>query len=176
MIDLKATNSGDIELRRNRTYPDMKIEFFVSEQPACRLRFLQGKESREDVLPLSTMKISFRTKHQAASNGKTAILLEKEAEIKQRIMLCLRTENGDIATKPDFGSNIVLMKHRDIRSREVQQELKDIVLATVSGILEEPEVTVVPERYEGDFYCQNINIYIFNAGKLVYQFGIRGDA
>lgn len=176
MIDLQATNNGDIMLRRNKTYTDMKIQFFVSEHPACRLRFLQGKESREQEVPLSMMKISFRTKHQTASNEKTAILLEKEAEIRQRIILCLRTEHGDIAAKPDFGSNIVSMKHRDIRSCEVQQELKDIVMTTVSGILETPEVMVVPERYEGDFYCQNINIYIFNAGKLIYQFGMRGDA
>lgn len=174
MIDLKITNNGDLELCRNKMYPDMRIRFFVSPYPGLRLRFLQGEEFKEKTVPAGTAKISFRTKRLPAYKGISVPLITKRKEIRQRIMVRLRTEYGDIVTKPDFGSEIVTLKHKDINSEEVQQMLHDIVLDQVSDILKNPGVTVVPEKYDGDFYCQNLNIYIFDDKKLIYQFGIRG--
>lgn len=172
MIDFKINNKGDIVLDKTQKLPRMKMCFFTSRFPAMKISFLQGNESQSKPVANNQMRIRFNTRQDAFSNGKVASLARDREEIEQRIIIALRTEYGDIMTKPDFGSTIFQVKHKDMYSKETQQRLHDIVLQQSRDILEEPSVYIKAEEYDGIFYCQNINIYIFENNKLLYKFSI----
>ena len=172
MIDFKINNKGDLVLADNKIFPRMRLDFFASQFPAIRVSFLQGNEETGKKPAGTQCMIRFNTRSQEFTNGKVTRVVLSDEEIKQRIMIALRTEYGDIITKPEFGSNVFRVKHLDINSPQVQRQLEDAIMDEIKDILEEPSVLVKPEYYEGNFFCQNINAYIFDNEKLVYKFSV----
>ena len=174
MIDFKISNSGDLVLHNSEVFQRMKVSFAASEYPVARVTFLQEGEAR-DQKPVGTqLLIRFHTREKAFSDGKSVSIINEVEEIRQRIMFALRTEYGDIITKKDFGSEVFRAKHLDINSAAVQKQIEDAVLIAINGILEEPNVIVKPEYYDGTFFCQNINIYVLDGNSIVYDFNITG--
>ena len=172
MVDFKISNSGDIVLANSRQFPRMRVDFVASTFPAMRIQFLQDAEEYNRQPEAMQCLVRFHTKSRDLSNGSLVVIVSDEEEIQQRILLALRTEYGDIITKPDFGSNVFRIKHLDIQSSTVQRQLEDAILAEIQDILDDPGVVVKPEKYDGVFYCQNINAYIYDGDELVYEFSI----
>lgn len=172
MIDLEINNSGDLVLDDNKIFPQLRLDFVVSKFPTARVRFLQGNESSSAKATSGGALIRFHIETAKGSDGKTAATLSERDALRQLVEVRLRTERGDIVTNSDFGSKIAYVKHEDINSKTTQDELKAIVLDEIADILEDPTVVVKPEQCEGTFYCQNINIYIFDGGKLLYKFSL----
>lgn len=159
-------------LANSKKYPRMRLDFFASQFPVMRISFLQGNESKR-IKPTGTQcAIRFKTNTNSYTSGTTSSVLTGTDELRQRIMIALRTEYGDVATKPEFGSEIFRVRHLDINSSEVQHQLENAILNELDDILEEPGVTLKVEYGDGDFFCQNINAYVFEGNALVYNFSI----
>ena len=172
MIDFKINNKGDLVLGKAQKFDGMRINFFASQFPAMRISFLQEEETSSVGVTGGQMRIRFNTSNNAFEKDKIACVAKTVEELKQRIVIALRTEYGDIVTKPGFGSTVYQLKHKDMYSKDIQQRLHDIVQKQCEKILDEPTVHVKAETYNGVFYCQNINIYIFERKKLLYKFSV----
>lgn len=169
MIDFKINNSGDLVLRNNADYPKFKLNFSVSKHPAMCISFnTVNSIYEEDEIAPKSMEIRFET-DTYSSNGVSNSSVNDIDQIKQLIMLRARTEYGDLANIP-FGSNMYLMKHLDIRSKEVHNNIQKIIYDIVKDLLDNPSVIVKVEKSNSYFYCQNINIYIYEDGELLFSF------
>lgn len=167
-VDLKIDNRGDFILSSITEYPRLRIDWMDSENKVLRIDFEQGEE--QSYTPLGDkLSIRFRTKQNDLLLNKKALTLTDKEELRQRIMIKLRTEFGEMSLKPEFGTYLTTQKHEDINSAVTQQMVQNIVYGAVYGMLENPSVRAIPKRKDGPFYCQNMNVYIYEDDELFFK-------
>lgn len=173
MIDLKINNTGDLILDRNTKYPSFCISFYQSTYPGFTIDFVYNKNKNtlptklaEAILP--TFELSFETTN-AVEEVKTNSVFQED-ELRQRILIALRTEYGDLKNNETFGSLLHTMYHERITDETVLTNIENIVYDTVSTLIKNP--TVIIERKQADhfFFCQNVLISIYDNDVLIYSF------
>ena len=168
-IDFLVNNQGDFVLSSIEQYPRLRIDWIDATQPVLRIDFEQGEEYSSFSQNSKQLRIDFITDRDNRTLDAKAATVTDIYELRQRIMLKLRTELGEMKLKPNFGSYIVTQRHEDIMSESVQSMIQSIVLAEVKNMLNNPRVTVVPKKKtETPFYCQNMNVYIYEDEELLF--------
>lgn len=172
MIDLEVNNAGDIVLERPTDFPKMDVSFVMAAYPALQIQFMTAKNEKAEVpLPETSLSIRFKINEDSIKGIGCSLINEKDA-LRQLIMLRLRTECGDIYNQPGYGSRINDYKHTDIRSETIRNKIASIVYDIVKDLLEEPSVIIKGEQSSSFFYCQNLNIYIYENGRLFFSFPV----
>lgn len=168
-IDIRVDNRGDFVLANMREYPRLRIDWMDSSQPVLRIDFKQA----EEVVPMSPKKnqfcIDFISVQDERSLNAKALTVSGIEEVKQRLMVRLRTEYGEMNLKPGLGSYLVTQRREDIMSDEVQGMIQSIVYSEVIDMLPNPVVVVKPKKKEGPFYCQNLSVYVYNDDELIFD-------
>lgn len=176
IIDFKITNSGDLILTNHKNEEPFRIDFFIDSFPIFNINFLQGEENTsKNVIPNNCFNLKFKVKNELVGyeKAKKAKIVRNLEEIKQRILIKLRTEYGDLSYNKTFGTTLWQIKHLDIRNKDTISKLQKIVEDAIFPILSEPKVVLKKSKYDGVFFCQNINIYIYNYDELVYNFSLQ---
>ena len=170
-LDFKIDDRGDFILSTPPLHKRLKISFVHSTYPVLRIRFEQGQESKA-VDNANKLCVRFTTcQGQETMNRKISTVSDKD-ELRQRIMMRLRTEAGEVRLLPSLGSYVTILKHEDILSEKTHAELRSAVLFAIADIVEDANVVVVPKRKTGPFFCQNINVYIYQKDTLLYSFSL----
>ncbi len=164
MLDIAIDNRGDIISKTPQQFPTIKLKWKMTGESTFRILF----KTHGDKKKAEGFNISFRTSNDSIQT-KTASVWGED-ELKQRILILLRTQLGDIETQPDYGTELVNQKHLDITDQRVLQKVHDIVFNAVSPLLDDPRIYVQKKITEGPFYCQNIDIYIYDGKKEIYNF------
>ena len=167
-IDLKVDNRGDFILSSIEEYPRLRIDWIDSSYKVLRIDFEQGEECKRPIRG-ERLQIDFRTNKDTFMLNKKALSLTDKEELRQRIMIKLRTELGEMSLKPEFGTYLNTQKHEDINSAVTQQMVQNIVYGAVYDMLENPSVRAIPKRKDGPFYCQNMNVYIYEDDELFFE-------
>lgn len=168
-IDFLVNNQGDFVFSNIEQYPRLRIDWIDAKQPVLRIDFEQSEEYGSFPQNSKQLRIDFITDRDNRTLDAKAATVTEIYELRQRIMLKLRTELGEMKLKPNFGSYIVTQRHEDIMSESVQSMVQSIVLAEVKNMLSNPRVTVVPKKKTGTpFYCQNMNVYIYEDEELLF--------
>ena len=171
MIDFKINNKGDLILSKQEEFPRMKIQWMNASFPVFRVQFFQGEEFPQ-MKHKDGFKLTFHTSN-ALINGKSKTNVVKGIEeLKQRILVFLRTEYGEMLTKQDFGSQVSIMKHKTITDPSVLSTIEEIIKSELSDAVHDLNVEVAAASYEGPFYCQNVNVYIWQGKELLYEFNV----
>ena len=166
MVDLKITNSGDISIAKKEDLPTFHLFWRNHSLPSFKLRWKQGR-SQSTKEPHS-FSLKFFTGRAVKKN--TAKALYDNDEIKQRIIMQLKTEYGSVERNKELGSYLFKLKHEDLTTDYVRSELKAIVEDVVRDYLDSPTVEVKHAYGQGPFYCQNLNVYIYNNNKPFFEF------
>lgn len=171
MIDFKLSDDGDIVVAHKKELPRMRISFHASPQDVFRLSFTQGMEYRRE--NDAHFCLQFETKNNDVKSPATFDSCIKEDEIRQSIIMRLRTEYGELRALPEEGSLLYQVRHKELIAEDTIALVQSIVEESMADILDgEVNVVASPEKVDGPFYCQNLMIYIFKDNKLVYQFGL----
>ena len=174
MLDLLMNDRGDLVSAAPLKYPKLNITWAAAENPVLKIMFRMGLNKEEFTAPDNdTLKLQFLTDRPEPLNEINA--LRDMEELKQRIKVLLRTELGDIQDSSSYGTSLVTDKHLDITSDSTISSVQETVLNAVSGLLDEPSVIV--ERAfssSGPFYCQNLNVYIYDGSDEIYEFELEG--
>lgn len=168
-MDFLINDVGEISFSTPKKYDKLRIDWYDSDYPVLRIDFEQRQEYPPRIFKNKRLRIDFNTTKGEELNNRRVNTIHGDNELRQRIAIRLRTELGDIALKPNFGSLLVTQKHRDILSEEVQKNIEQIVLRELSDILSNPRVVAVPTKTSGPFFCQNIRIIIFDNEELIYS-------
>lgn len=174
-IDFKIDNRGDFILSSSKTYPRLRLDFVNSTYKTVRIDFEQGQKhpdlytGNEKYNDGKRLNIEFYTnKDEAKVDRKLATIFDKD-ELRQRIIVALRTEFNEIGFMDNFGSYLVTQRHEDITDEKVHNNVRAIVLTIIGDTLENPDVRVVPKRTRGPFYCSNLNIYVYEDNELFFE-------
>lgn len=168
MIDFALNNAGDIILEHKETYDIFKLSFVDSGYPVFKTNFhvLNNPPAKKD-------KRSFRlrfTTNQNESAYKKIKTIHKDDEIRQRIMLKLRTELNDIFHHQDFGSNINIQRHKIITDANLEL-LASIAQDTIQNITNDTyRVEAKQVKRNNNFVTENINLYIYRNEELFFVF------
>ena len=171
MIDIEINNRGDFVSRNELKHPVLKLSWIINKTDALKLSFDIGR-NMYDPPENNGLKLSFKIKNK--EDKKIFSIVRKENELRQRILILLRTELGELVNNKSLGTEIVQQKHRDILDESVLKAVHDIVFNAVSGHLKNPSVKIRREKNETAFACQNLNVYIYDGKKEIYSFEI-GD-
>ena len=116
---------------------------------------------------------SFRlrfTTNQNESAYKKIKTIHKDDEIRQRIMLKLRTELNDIFHHQDFGSNINIQRHKIITDANLEL-LASMAQDTIQNITNDTyRVEAKQVKRNNNFVTENINLYIYRNEELFFVF------
>lgn len=170
MFDFELTNSGDLKLCPHNITPVFCISWHTAKYPVMNIQFTTRNNfnvSRRE----NTFEMSFNTKLKHYSR-KTLSNLHDIDSLKQNLVIKLRTEFGS-SFKKDLGTKLVQAKHLNINDADVINWIRETVLNDISDIVENPEVEVIAEKNpKSNFYCQNVNVYIYQDGRLLYDFSL----
>lgn len=168
MIDFALNNAGDIILEHKETYDIFKLSFVGPGYPVFKTNFhmLNNPPAKKD-------KRSFRlrfTTNQNESAYKKIKTIHKDDEIRQRIMLKLRTELNDIFHHQDFGSNINIQRHKIITDANLEL-LASMAQDTIQNITNDTyRVEAKQVKRNNNFVTENINLYIYRNEELFFVF------
>lgn len=168
MLDFKITDSGDLAFSDDIITEEMTIRFVTAKHPSFLLRFWttfaeQNIKPEGFTISFDTNKKLFLTDKFASAN--------KDTEIAQAIRIRVRTELSELRNNLAIGSTLLLYKHKKIDENLLDQ-IESAITNIVAEVTEEEgySVKVVQEIGSGNFYCQNITVYIYRDNELVYQF------
>lgn len=173
MLDLQIDNRGDLVSTEPLSYPKLNIKWAAANNPMLKILFRAGLNKENYSAPKNNFKLMFYTANPEPLKEFNTI--RSTEEIKQRIKVLLHTELGDIQDLSTYGTSLVINKHLDITSDAVVNSVQSIVLNVVSDILDDPSVKVVRAfSSSGPFYCQNLNVYIYDGADEIYEFELEG--
>ena len=173
IFDFELSNSGDFILQEAQKFPTLSIQWRQTTYPTLEIKFVYEKTEVNDFVPKNTLSIIFTTdSYQQKTFTKTNTLTTDLENLKQKIIILLRTELGETSLDKSLGTRLVLHKHRNMNLTEVLQDIHDLIKENLTDILDDPIVMVQPELRDGAFYCQNINVYINDGNKEIFNFSI----
>jgi len=173
LVDFEMTNSGDLKLSATERLPGFNISWYESEFPVLCLNWEQQEKSADELVS-NSLELTFITNNRRSEYTRTIAPLRHNRELAQRITILLRTELGNSKLSPNLGTTLNLEKHEDIRDIQVLKAIQNKILAAINGLVENPAVILKVEEKDGPFYCENVNVYIYQNSALIYQFSIGG--
>lgn len=174
MIDLKIDNKGDLKLETQQRYPRFTLSFRHADYPIFSLKFMQGQTYEEVKRPDDSFTIKFRVddKRGLLEDAKTIPAVTDMDELKQRVIMRMRTEYGETHLAPQLGSNLAKLKHKNLTDEHVRKEIINQIAEELGDIVENPQIEISHESYDGPFYSQNLTIRIYQKGSLIYNMTI----
>lgn len=167
------TNSGDLKLSATERLPGFNISWYESEFPVLCLDWEQQEKPVDDLVN-DSLELTFNTNNWRSEYTKTVAPLRHDRELAQRITILLRTELGSSKLSPNLGTTLNLEKHEDLRDIQVLKAIQSKILAAINDLVKNPAVILKVEEKDGPFYCENVNVYIYQNSVLIYQFSIGG--
>lgn len=168
MLDFKITNSGDLAFSDEIVSEKITLKFEIAEYPSFLLTFntpyKTKNEKREGVT------VFFDTNKTPDLNNKFSAIKDYD-EIAQAIRIRIRTEFEELERRSSVGSTLLLWKHTIINDNMINN-IKVIIQDILDDIVEDAKysVEVLREEGTGNFYCQNVTVYIYHEDELIYQF------
>lgn len=166
-LDFAIDDRGDFIVSAPPRYQRLKLSWINSNYPVLRLNFEQGQRYGK-TKTTNELKVSFITDQASKTMNSNFVVVTGKDELRQRIIIRLKTERGEMNLFKNLGSYLVTQRHEDIMSEETKMLVENIVLAEVSDILQNPKVIAVPKHTTGPFFCQNMNVYIYEDDELIY--------
>ena len=170
-IDFMIDDRGDFLLSTPPAYQRLKLSWVNSNYPVLKLSFEQGQSCSERK-SYNRLRIDFIADQDSKIMNRKFMTVNDKKELRQRIMIRLRTERGEMNLFKNFGSYLVTQRHEDIMSDDVKTSVENIVYAEIADILQNPKVVAVPKRKDGPFFCQNMNVYIYDDNDLIYVLSV----
>lgn len=166
-LDFKIDDRGDFIVSVPPLYQRLKLSWVNSNYPVLRLNFEQGQNYSTRRMS-DKLKVNFITDQASKTMNGNFVVVTGKDELRQRIIIRLKTERGEMNLFKNLGSYLVTQRHEDIMSEETKTLVENIVLAEVADILENPKIIAVPKHTTGPFFCQNMNVYIYEDDELIY--------
>lgn len=166
-LDFALDDRGDFILSTPPNHQRLKLSWINSNYPTLKLSFEQGQPCSERK-KYKRLRVDFISDCSSRVMHRKFSVVNDRSELRQRIMIRLRTEKGEMKLFKELGSFLVTQRHEDIMSDSVKAYVESIVLLEISDILARPKVVAVPKRKDGPFFCQNMNVYIYENDDLIY--------
>ena len=174
LIDIKLDDRGDICLKNKTSIIKLRINFGISKYPIFKATIRQHKEyeKKDDKYKSGAKYNRLKIRIKTADNKPQKLSSQSYhdiEELRQRIMILLKTNKGEIKSSPkkNFGSRLNIYKHEDATKTSTQNSIAELIQDEIAGILDDPYVVVRHEYVDNIFYCQNLTAYIYDGEQLI---------
>lgn len=178
MIDLKLTDSGDLDFGSNSArYNKCNISFYLAKYAPQRISFTCIPDVEEQVIDHS-QSITFYSEKLDLDTDYANIVQDIE-ESMQNLRIKLKTELGSVLYFTDLGSDLWKTRHQIYYGKNqgnILEQIKNIVEETIAGCvdLEDTEDVSVDVYYSttgvGHFADQTVGIDITYKGTTKLSF------
>lgn len=174
MIDLKIDNKGDLELRSQPRLPRFVLEFRHADYPIFSMQFMQRQGHEKPDKPKNGFTVDFHVGDKSGlyDEAKNIHAVTGSEELKQRVIMHMRTEKGETRLASNLGSELARLKHKNLTNKRIRQEIADLIAMELEDIVGDARVVISHEKYDGPFYSQNITIRIYRGDYLIYTMTI----
>ena len=169
--DFMIDDRGDFILSVPTLYPRLKLSWVNSNYPVLKISFEQIQEYK-NISKNKRLRLDFITDQDSRPLNQKFVVVNDKDELRQRIAVRLKTEKGEMSLLQNLGSYLVTQRHEDIMSEDTKIAVENIVFEEISGILQNPKVIAVPKHKTGPFFCQNMNVYIYDDEELIYTLSL----
>ena len=188
MIDFKLTENGDIDIAEAYQYPYFIIEYYIPARDQRNINNIR-KEARR----YPTFKIDFDTdikQHQQIDNRfLIKIYTEKRIlpfqsvfvesvrdneELAQEVTIRLKTEQGEFQYLKELGSQLVTLRHSDIKSETTKELARQYTEEAISDVdfEEEYDINVNWEDDISRYKHERLKLTIDTDRDIIYEAAI----
>ena len=170
-IDLATTISGDIYFesssKNNSITLSYDLKFNDGFKPLC-LSFYHKKNKIPDLTDYSlTLNLDYYNNIEKYK----AVCISSEDVLKKRIEYIIRTTLTDLKANYDFGSDLELYIHKNLRDKSVIADIETVISKAVSSIVTAPTVKIVPKvKLMNNGYFQGIIIQVYDFNNLIFDY------
>jgi phage baseplate assembly protein W len=170
MMDLALSATGDIMFMKKPYMTNrLKVSFVATKAKAMKVSFAVI-DTMPEQRSANGIKISFDVVR--LQNDKEAILLYDENAKAQGIKIRLLTALGEINGKPNTGSKLELVKHKQLFDPKTKADIISIVKNALSDIMPNIDVRVAPVVDRSNGYDQKMVVYIYEDGLLAFKYEV----
>lgn len=172
-IDLATTISGDIYFEDTIENNSLMLSYNLryDNLQSLKLSFMHNRSKIPDI-SRNSLKLSFN--YDDESEKVKAVCVSNNNAIKKQIEYTIRTTLTDLKENSDFGSDMELYIHNNLRDQNVISNIETVIGDVVAQILSAPSVKVIPKvklMYNG--YFQGIKIEIYDDNKLFMTYDLK---
>ena len=166
-MDFAITPRGDLILEEYNEPKSFKLSFRLTEKRGLLVKlFISQQPSIQND---AQFKISFIHKEKTGITHTASLVNDIDMKL-QEIRIALTTEREELPKRPNIGSQLHLIKHDNLYDPATLHLVEQAVKESLRTILPDARVLAKPERGIGNFYCQNISIYIYHQNNLIFKF------
>ena len=167
MIDFLLSEAGDLVLTERSASEQLRIKFYIGEQPGLRLSFFANLE--QPTYTNANFCLSFMTALPEAETVHAAAVVYDRDALAQNIRIRIDTELGELLVRPEVGSLVQAIRHKQMYDLINMTSLETAIKNAIYPVLPDAVVKVKAELGTGNFFCQHINVYIYMDDMLFYQ-------
>lgn len=166
-MDIKINTAGDLlfEYQEAPQQFDLIFNHKNNTSPSLDLQFSHISNTLTP-MPAQALHLSFAFSKE--KHTYKAIAIQDSKESYQRVSNIIRTTLTDIKHDPNYGSNLELYIHGNLRDSSLMNNVKNIISEAVRKVLLAPKIIVEPKvqlNFAG--YYQGIHIKVYDFDKLI---------
>lgn len=172
-VDLATTLSGDIYFENAVENNSLRLTYNLrfDDIQSLRLSFMHSRAKIPDITERS-LNLSFNYDDES-EKVKAACVFDNNATKKQ-LEYAIRSTLTDLKENSDFGSDMELYIHSNLRDKNVLANIETIISDAIAPILSSPTVRVVPKvSLSSNGYFQGILIEIYDDNRLFMTYNLK---
>lgn len=169
-VDLATTTSGDIIFTDATKNNSMKLSFDLRYDDNEQL-ILSFRHHKLELPDINNESLKLNIDFSENKNTYKAMCISDKEVINKRIEYIIRTTVTDLKENTDFGSDMELYMHKNIRDKSVISDIESLLSKALSGVVDMLTVKVKPYvSLSQDGYFQGIIIDIFSYNEIVFSY------
>lgn len=167
IADFAVNKNGDLVFQEiDNKSNAIKLMFSISKTKACKVSF-----NLEEFIPIEKNTTALKVKFDIAKKigNKSIVVLKEDKALSQLLTLKLKTTLGELPLRPEFGSKVSLLRHKEINNENLRM-LEQYIKECIEDIVSNPIVEAVPYIDYSNGYTQTVLIKIYNNEKKLLNY------
>ena len=167
IADFAVSKSGDLLFQeQDINSTSLKVSFVLSSTNATKIVF-DLSEFKLNTPSRNALKVSFDLVKKTAN--KSVHIVKEDEMIAQLLTLKLKTSLGELPLRQKFGSEMSLMKHKEINKANLDK-LAQYVKSCIEDIISNPIVEAKPYINYNNGYSQTVILNIYGDNKTLLKY------
>jgi phage baseplate assembly protein W len=172
MFDFAITQTGDlIFTESNYIKKPFKIRFAITKAKVLRVKF-DLSDCYDEPQVQNGIKVTFNIEN-VRKDKKAALVFDEQAKT-QAIKMRLATALGEVVDRESIGSTLEMYKHKPLFEKSTINGITAAVIDAIKDIVSNVQVKVMPVVNTSAGYSQDMAIYIYEDGFLVFKYDLKG--
>lgn len=166
--DFNITPKGDLVfVESNKLKERFTIEFYVAKEKALRVDFsVRNLDDRK----INNETLAIRFNYSSINYNKRANVITDSNYEAQEALIKLKTPKGEISKRPQLGSGLESVMHRNIYDSKVLNSVESKTAEALGRSIEGYNIKASPKVDKNETYKQTVNVRIYKDNKTLLDY------